>query len=122
NHLRTVTNLNRMAANYMTLGDVDRAESLYTEALAIERELYPDDMQLASSLAGLAGAHLRKGQTADALPLAEEALEVARKAAGENSLEAARMYANVAEIHRTFGRPERALPLFRKARFLTEKE
>ena len=120
-HLRTMTNVNRMAVNYMTLGDVDRAESLYAEALPIERELYADDVQLAHSLGGLASAHLLKRQTADVLPLAEEALEVARKTAGENSLDAAQMYANVAEIHRTFGRPDRALPLYRKARSICEK-
>jgi tetratricopeptide (TPR) repeat protein len=120
-HLRTVTNLNRLAGNYLTLGDVEKAESLYAEALSIERELYPDDVQLAHSLGGLAAAHLRKGQAADVLPLAEEALEVARKTAGDNSLDAAQMYANVAEIHRTLGRPDRALPLYRKARFIYEK-
>jgi tetratricopeptide (TPR) repeat protein len=120
-HLRTVTNINRMAGNYLTLGDTDRAESLFAEATQIERELYPNDVQLAHSLGGLAAAHLRKGQTADVLPLAEEALELARRTAGEDSLDAAQMYANVAEIHRTFGRPDRALPLYRKARFIYAK-
>jgi len=120
-HLRTMTNVNRMAGNYLTLGDVERAERLYAEALPVERELYPNDVQLAHSLGGLAAAHLRKGQTADVLTLAEEALEVARKAAGDSSLDAAQMYASVGEIHRTFGRPDRALPLYRKARFIYEK-
>ena len=120
-HLRTVTNVNRMAGNYLTLGDVERAEGLYTEALLIERELYPNDVQLAYSLCGLAAAHLRKGQNGDVLALAEEALDVARRTAGDTSLDAAQMYANVAEIHRTFGRPDRALPLYRKARFIYEK-
>jgi tetratricopeptide (TPR) repeat protein len=120
-HLRTLTNVNRMAANYLTLGDAGRAERLYAEALPIEREFYPNDVQLAHSLGGLAAVHLRTGQTADVLPLAEEALEVARRTAGDSSLDAAQMYANVGEIHRTFGRPDRALPLFRKARFIYEK-
>jgi tetratricopeptide (TPR) repeat protein len=120
-HLRTLTNVNRMAGNYLTLGEVERAESLYAEALPIERELYPNDVQLAHSLGGLAAVRLRKRQTAEALPLAEEALEVARRTAGDSSLDAAQMYANVGEIHRIFGRPDRALPLFRKARFIYEK-
>lgn len=120
-HLRTMTNANRMAGNYLTLGDVDRAESLYAEALSLERELYPNDVQLAHSLGGLASAHLRRGHAAEALPLAEEALELARQTAGDVSLDAAEMYAYVAETHRTLGRPERALPLFRKARFIYEK-
>jgi tetratricopeptide (TPR) repeat protein len=120
-HIRTVTNLNRAAGNYLTLADLDRAESLYSEALQIERELYPRDVQLALTLGGLAAAHLRKGQTDDVLPLAEEALEVARASEGENSLEAAQMYANVGEVHRILGHGDRALPLYRKAQAIFEK-
>jgi tetratricopeptide (TPR) repeat protein len=120
-HLRTMTNVNRMAVNYLMLGEVERAETLYAEALPIERELYPNDVQLAHTLGGLAAVRLRQGQTADVLPLAEEALEVARKAAGDSSVDTAQMYANVGEIHRSFGRADRALPLYRKARFILEK-
>jgi len=119
-NLRTVTNINRMATNYLMLGDTDRAESLFAEALAIERELYPNDLQLAGTLGGLAGALLRKGKTAEALPMVEEALEIARKSSGDASVESAQMYANVAEVHRVAGRPDRALPLYRKARFIYE--
>jgi tetratricopeptide (TPR) repeat protein len=120
-HLRTVININRMATNYLMLGDGDRAESLFADALAIERELYPDDGQLALTLGGLAGAMLRKGQTAEALPMVDEALRIARKSWGDGSVEAAQMYANVAEVHRVAGRLDRALPLYRKARFIYEK-
>ena len=119
-HLRTVININRMATNYLMLGDADRAESLFAGALAIERELYPSDGQLAQTLGGLAGALLRKGNTAEALPMTEEALEIARKSSGDDSLDAAQMYANVAEVHRVSGRLDRALPLYRKARFIYE--
>ena len=47
---------------------------------------------------------------------AEEALAASTKTEGEDSLEAALAYANLGEGHRVSGRPERALPLFRKAR------
>ena len=120
--LRTVTNINRMATNYLMLGDGERAQSLFAGALAIERELYPNDAQLAQTLGGLAGVLLRKRQMAEALPMAEEALEIARKSSGDGSLETAQMYANVAEVHRISGRPGRALPLYRKARFIYEKD
>jgi tetratricopeptide (TPR) repeat protein len=120
-HLRTLININRMATNYLMMGNADRAEGLYAGALAIERELYPDDGQLAQTLGGLAAAMLRKGQTAEALPLVEEALQIARKSSGDGSVEAAQMYANVAEVHRVSGRLDRALPLYRKARFIYEK-
>jgi tetratricopeptide (TPR) repeat protein len=119
-HLRTLVNINRMATNYLLLGDRDRAENLFAGALAIERELYPNDAQLAQTLGGLAATMLRKGQTAEALPMVEEALEIARRSSGDGSMEAAQMYANVAEVHRVSGRPDRALPLYRKARFIYE--
>src|SRR5450432_387988 len=70
-HLRTLTNINRMATNYLMLGDTDRAASLFADALAIERELYPNDGQLALTLGGLAAVRLRKGQMAEVLPMAE---------------------------------------------------
>jgi len=119
-HLRTVTNINRMATNYLMSGDTERAESLFAGALAIERELYPGDLQLAQTLGGLAGAMLHRGKMAEALPMVEEALEIARKSSGDGSVEAAQMYANVAEVHRVAGRLDRALPLYRKARFIYE--
>ena len=46
---------------------------------------------------------------------------IAIKAAGEDSLDAALAYSNAGEAHRTSGHPERALPLFRKARALYER-
>jgi tetratricopeptide (TPR) repeat protein len=121
-HLRTLINVNRMATNYLMLGDTGRAESLFADALAIERELYPNDGQLALTLGGLAAVRMRKGQMAEVLPMAEEALEIARKSSGDSSVDAAQMYANVAEVHRVSGRIDRALPLYRKARFIYEKE
>jgi len=120
-HIRTLVNINRLADNYMKLGEADKAQKLYSEALAIERELFPDDVQLAHSLGGLAAFHLSLGQAAEALPLAEEGLDVARRAAGEDSSDAAKMYACVAEIRRILGQPVRALPLYRKARSIYEK-
>lgn len=119
-HLRTVININRMATNYLLLGDTDRAASLFAGALAIERELYPSDGQLAQTLGGLAAVLLRRGQMAEVLPMAEEALRIARQSSGDGSVEAAQMYANVAEVHRISGRLDRALPLYRKARFIYE--
>src|ERR1019366_242978 len=55
-HHRTVANMNLLASNYLMLGDPDRAEALYREALPIERELYPRDIQTARTLEGLAYA------------------------------------------------------------------
>jgi tetratricopeptide (TPR) repeat protein len=120
-HHRTVSNMNLLASNYLMLGDPERAEALYAEALPIERELYPRDIQTARTLEGLVYGLVRRHQAREALPLAEEALGIAIQAAGESSLDTALAYSSVAEVHRAMGSGERALPLYRKARALYEK-
>ena len=118
---RTISNINLLASNYLMIGRVDEAEALLKEALPIDRELFPDEIQTARTLAGLCNVMVRRGHPEDAIAPAEEALRIAIKAAGENSLDVALAYSNVGEAHRSAGRPERALPLFRKARELYEK-
>jgi tetratricopeptide (TPR) repeat protein len=119
--LRSLAALNILGGMHMMLGNHARAEALFQEALPIERELYPADTQMARTLGGLASLHMREGRTEQAIPLAEEALAIIIKAEGENSLDAALAYANIAEAHRVLGRPERALPLFRKSRTTYER-
>ena len=120
-HHRTVSNMNLLASDYLMLGDPERAVALFQEALPIERELYPEDIQLARTLEGLSNAMIRRGLAKEAIPQAEEALSIAIKAAGEESMDTALAYSNVGEAHRSFGKPERALPLFRKARAIYER-
>jgi tetratricopeptide (TPR) repeat protein len=120
-HHRTVANMNLLASNYLMLGDPDRAEALYREALPIERELDPRDIQTARTLEGLAYGLVRRRQAREALPLVEEALGIAIQCAGEDGMEAALAYSSVAEVHRAMGSGERALPLYRKARALYQK-
>ncbi len=105
----------------MMLGDAPRAEGLLAEALAIARRNYPADLQLGNTLAGFSALNLRAGKPAEALPFAEEALSVTLKAEGGEGPESAMMYQNVAQIHQSAHRPERALPLFRKARAILER-
>jgi tetratricopeptide (TPR) repeat protein len=119
--LRALAALNILGGMHMMLGNQARAEELFREALPIERELYPNDTQLARTLGGLASLAMREGQADKAIPLAEEALGLTIKAEGENSLDAALAYANIAEGHRVLGRGERALPLFRKSRAIYER-
>ena len=61
-HHHTLSNMNLLASNYLMLGDPDRAEALLKEALPIERELYPDDIQTARTLEGLSNLMIRRGQ------------------------------------------------------------
>jgi len=120
-HVRTAADLNALGNVSMMLSDMPRAEALLGEALAIERENYPADFQLGSTLAALSALRRRAGKPDEALPLAEEALSVTLKAEGTEGPESAMMYRNVAQIHWTAGRTDRALPLYRKARAILER-
>jgi tetratricopeptide (TPR) repeat protein len=120
-HHHTLSNMNLLASNYLMLGDPERAEALLQEALPIERERFPEDIQTARTLEGLSNLMTRRGQGPEALPLAEEALRIALHSAGEDSVDAALAYTSVAEAHRINGSPDRALPLYRKALALYEK-
>ncbi|MCU1238047.1 MAG: repeat-containing protein, partial [Candidatus Solibacter sp.] len=120
-HHRTLTNMNLLASTFLMLGSPDRAEALFREALPVERELFPADIQTARTLEGLSNCMIRNNQLRDALTLSEEALAIAIKAAGEDSLDVALAYASVGEAHRSSGNNTRALPIFRKSRSLYEK-
>jgi Tfp pilus assembly protein PilF len=120
-NLNTLTAVNLLAGTELVIGQDADAGALLDEALPIERELYPHDVQLARTLAALACLRIRQDRMAEALPLAEEALMLATKAAGEDDLDTALAYATVAEVHRIAGRPERALPLYRRAQQIYAK-
>jgi tetratricopeptide (TPR) repeat protein len=120
-HFHTVVNLNRLANVYVVQGKIDRAESLYLEALAVERVSFPNDVQTAHSLAGLSSIHTRAGKCAEGLAEAEEALSITLRAVGENDPETGMAYANVAQIHRAAGHTDRALPLLHKAQVIFER-
>jgi tetratricopeptide (TPR) repeat protein len=118
---RTLANMNLLASNYLMIGRVEDAEALFREVLTVAREEFPKDIQTARALEGLSNVMVRHGKGEEAAPLSEEALRIALTAGGEESLDAALAYANVAEAQRSIGHPERALPLFRKSRALYEK-
>lgn len=119
--LRTLTAMNLLAGTELMLGDYRGASLLLEEALPIERELYPADLQLSRTLGGLACLRMREHRPDDALPLAEESLKLALQSAGENSMDAALAYSTVAEVHRDSHRYDRALPLYRHALALYQK-
>jgi len=119
-NLRTLTIMNLLGGAYLMLGEDDHSAALFDEALHVERELYPNDLQLARSLEGLSLLRLRAKKPDEALPMAEEALNLTLKAGSENGLDAALAYANVGEAHRWLGHADRALPLLRKARSIYE--
>jgi tetratricopeptide (TPR) repeat protein len=119
-HLRTLTTLNMLGGVRLLTGDVAGAGALFDEALPLERRLYPNDLQLGRTLLGIAGVRMQNGDHEGAVRPAEEGLTLVLRSEGENSADTALAYATVAEIHRSAHRPERALPLFRKARSIYE--
>ncbi|HYW47579.1 MAG TPA: tetratricopeptide repeat protein [Bryobacteraceae bacterium] len=121
-NINTLNTMNSLAGIDIMLGETGPAEQFLREALAVERELYPNDVQLTRSLIGLATIRLRGGKYDEGLPLAEEGLRNVQKAGADDTLDAALAYTTVAEIHRCAKRPERALPLYRKARAIYERK
>jgi len=119
---RTLTVMNLLGGVYMMLGDHPSAAALFREAVPVEREFHPNSVELGRSLSGLATLAMQEDRAAEGAPLAEEALKVAIQASGDESLDAALAYANMAEAHRVLGRLDRAEPLFRKARTIYEKQ
>ncbi len=118
----TIDCMNLLGGVYLIRNDFDRAGALLEEALAIEREHFLADVALSRTLGLIATVRLRTGRIADALAPAEESLALAIKASGGDSLDAALGYTVVAEAHRLADRPERALPLYRRAQAIYEKE
>ena len=118
---RTLAALNTLGRVYMVTGEFDRSSAALLEALGVEREKFPGKIELAQTLGSLASLRTRENKLDEALPLADEALSVAIKAAGDNSADTATMYAIVATVHQHAGRPERAIPLFRKAHAIYDR-
>ena len=120
-HIRTVITLNLLCHAYQFVGELERADVLCAEALGVERELYPDHILVSQTLLGVSLLRRRQQRFEEALEAGEESLLASLQAKGETSTEAAVGYENVATLHLLAGRPVRALPLFRKARFLYER-
>jgi tetratricopeptide (TPR) repeat protein len=120
-HIRTVYNLSWLGHAYLLIGSLDRAEAVLEEALQVERELYSHDVLIGHTLLGLSGVRRSQQRLDEALDLGQQGLQQALDAGPESSIGVALAYENVATLHLQAGRPERALPLFRKARFIYEK-
>jgi tetratricopeptide (TPR) repeat protein len=118
----TLDCINLLAAAYLIGGDLDRGGALLEEALGIEREHFPDTVELTRTLCQLANLRLRTDHIDEALAPAEESLALAIKTTGEDSPDTALAYTVVAEAHRLADRPVRALPLYRRAQLIYEKE
>jgi tetratricopeptide (TPR) repeat protein len=120
NDIRTVSAMNLLGGIYLMQGDYNRGNILFEEALPIERKFFPEDVQLARTLGGIACVRYRERRPEQAVELAEESLKISLKTTGEDSLDTALAYANVAEAQRLTNHGDRALPLYRKSRAIYE--
>jgi len=120
-HQRTVYNLSLMGHAYLFAGNLERAQAALAEALATERELFAGDAVVEHTLLGMSLLRRQQANLEEALQLGEECLDTALKTLGEIDAFTGMAYENVAAIHRIAGQPARALPLFRKARFIYER-
>jgi tetratricopeptide (TPR) repeat protein len=118
---RSLMALNTLGRVYMVTGEFDRSAAALLTALPIEREKFSNQIELAQTLGSLASLRTREGKLDEALTLADEALAIAIRAAGDNAADTATMYAIVAAVHQRAGRSERALPLFRKAHAIYDR-
>jgi tetratricopeptide (TPR) repeat protein len=119
--MQALVAMNLLAGLDLALGDDAAASELLNEALPIARELDPEGIQSVRVLVGFAGLRIRDRRFDEAQSFADEALRIAIHADGEDGIDTALAYGTAAEVHRTAGRPERALPLYRRARAIYEK-
>jgi len=120
-HNQSLATLNVLGNVYMVVGDTEKAEAVFQEALPVERNVCPKGMEMARTLGGLAALRVREQKLDEALTFAEEALQIAVQDLGDDNADTGTLYANVAAVHRRAGRPERAVPLFRKAHAIYER-
>jgi tetratricopeptide (TPR) repeat protein len=119
--IQTLIAMNLLTGLYLMMGDDANAKLLNDEALPIAREIDPAGVQSSRALAAKSCLLLRARRFDEAVPLVDEALRIAIQATGEDTIDTALAYGTAAEVHRSAGRPERALPLYRRARAIYEK-
>lgn len=115
-HPDTAENLNNLALVLMTGGQLEQAESLYNEALDMNRRLYGSSHPaIALSLSNLAEIHRSQGKLEQAASDYREALAMQRELLGQQHPEVARLMNNLAFIHHDRGDVAEAMALSSRA-------
>ena len=114
--------LNLLGDLYLKLGDYDRAEVGYTEALEIRRELFGEEhLKVAEGLSDLGQVLRAKGDYQAARRFHEQALAQRRRLLGEESSEVASELSNLADLANDVGEYETAERLYLQA-IATQRE
>jgi tetratricopeptide (TPR) repeat protein len=114
-HPDTTVILNGLALLYKSQGKYNEAETLYKEALTIERAILPNHLKLATTLNNLAQLYKSQGKYNEADPLYQEALIIGRASLSPNAPLLAAYLNNLAELYRSQGKYNEAEPLFQEA-------
>ncbi|MEO8196721.1 MAG: serine/threonine-protein kinase [Thermoanaerobaculia bacterium] len=97
-------------------GDLEAAEPLYREALAMDQHLFPgDDARVATDLNNLSQVLADKGDLAAAEPVAQQALEMRRRLFPGDHEDLAESLNNLAGLRNSRGDAAGAIALFREA-------
>ena len=105
-HGELAKHLNNLAGE-LGKQDIERAERLLREAVAIRKELGDDPVELAMTMANLAAILQRRGEVAEAEELVVEALAIGEGQDLPNDLVSSWLY-NLGAIHRRRGELEKA--------------
>ncbi|MEO7795806.1 MAG: serine/threonine-protein kinase, partial [Thermoanaerobaculia bacterium] len=97
-------------------GDLEAAEPLYREALAMDQRLFPgDDARVATDLNNLSSLLADRGDLAAGEPVARQALEMRRRLYPGDHEELAESLNNLASLRNSQGDAAGAVALFREA-------
>jgi CHAT domain-containing protein/Flp pilus assembly protein TadD len=108
--------VNNLALLYSEIGDVNQAEPLYREALAIhQKSLGPDHPLTATSLNNLGLLLSRKGDNEKAEEFLKRALGIERTSSGDDHPRVGKALMSLGVLYLSTKRPEEALPLFQEA-------
>ncbi len=103
--------------------DYDRAEALFREAIATQRQLFDEAHPvLATALNNLGMLMFERLRFDEAKALFEEAIAMQREHSGEQNLKFANMLGNLGTAEQRLGEPQRAEELFRQALGILESE
>ncbi len=109
--------LNNIAQIELNTGNVDEAERLYVEALALNREIFGSEhREIATNLSNLGAVMARKGNNDQALDYFKQGMEMRRNVLGIEHPDVAYSANNIASMLHVQGKFDEAEPYYREAR------
>ena len=107
--------LSNLAGQYFHLGNYDKAERLYREALTMKREFTQEEVDIAKTISNLATIRLSRGDFNEAEELGRMALDIRKDAYGPEDADVATNLRNLGNLLYLQGDYEGAEPLLREA-------